>query len=136
MLASSSVFQCFSSWDSRIPRPSKTYISERFQRFLEIGDVWISSRPVHPPAPLLPLFRCSVPVHSIAGPGRLQYTVEGQERLVFSRFFFQEDFLHFPELGTTAKLPRQAAAVRRLGCFKNCLGMFGMHGKKMYSLWM
>lgn len=49
---------------------------------------------------------------TIAGPGRLQYTVEGQERLVFSRFFFQEDFLHFPELGTTAKLPRQAAAVR------------------------
>jgi hypothetical protein len=38
--------------------------------------------------------------------------VDGQERPVFSRLIFQDDFLHFPELGTTAKLPRQAAAVR------------------------
>lgn len=49
---------------------------------------------------------------TIAGHGRLQYTVDGQERPVFSRLIFQDDFLHFPELGTTAKLPRQAAAVR------------------------
>lgn len=34
-------------------------------------------------------------------------------RPVFSKIFFQDEFLHFPELGTTAKLPKDAARVRR-----------------------
>ena len=34
-------------------------------------------------------------------------------RPVFSKIFFQDEFLHFPELGTTAKLPKDAAKLRR-----------------------
>ncbi|CAJ1399342.1 unnamed protein product [Effrenium voratum] len=49
---------------------------------------------------------------TVAGPGKLQYTVDGKPRPGFSQMYFEGQFVHFPELGTTAKLPKEAKAAR------------------------
>eukprot|EP00434_Breviolum_minutum_P013742 symbB.v1.2.012119.t1/scaffold830.1/size159233/12 len=62
-----------------------------------------------------------------AGLGKLQYTVDGLQRPPFSKMYFQDDFLHFPELGTTAKLPRHATSVRTAISRLACRASLGVH---------
>ncbi|CAE7872152.1 unnamed protein product, partial [Symbiodinium microadriaticum] len=50
---------------------------------------------------------------TLASQGKLQYTVDGACRPPFSKMQFEDTFVHFPELGTTAKLPQAEAAELR-----------------------
>eukprot|EP00439_Symbiodinium_sp_Y106_P012567 s3829_g1.t2 len=50
---------------------------------------------------------------TLASQGKLQYTVDGACRPPFSKMQFEDSFVHFPELGTTAKLPQAKAAELR-----------------------
>ncbi|CAE7683702.1 unnamed protein product [Symbiodinium sp. CCMP2456] len=50
---------------------------------------------------------------TLASQGKLQYTVDGACRPPFSKMQFEDSFVHFPELGTTAKLPQAEAAELR-----------------------
>ncbi|CAE7367666.1 unnamed protein product [Symbiodinium natans] len=49
---------------------------------------------------------------TLASHGRLQYTVDGACRPPFFKMHFEDSFVHFPELGTTAKLPEASAELR------------------------
>ncbi|CAK9000564.1 Integrase catalytic domain-containing protein [Durusdinium trenchii] len=64
---------------------------------------------------------------TLAGLQRLQYTVDGQVRPPFSNMYFQEDFVHFPELGTTAKLPQKAFCARLAIQKLACMASLGLH---------